>query len=158
MPSKRLKKCRVCRKLGQFAKSKFCKGAPVVHNVIEEADQSPQISRPEDKDASLYNIKPSSNITILKCNASIEGVTVEFIVDAGACDNVASAATYHRIANTVELLPTDKQLYGYGTESKLNLLGYFKANISVNGKIIASKFYVFNGSARCLMSYKTACN
>jgi len=54
-------------------------------------------------------------------------------------------------------LPTDKQLYGYGTESKLNLLGYFKANISVNGKLITSKFYVFNGSPRCFMSYKTAC-
>ncbi|KAF6017335.1 hypothetical protein EB796_024348 [Bugula neritina] len=151
------KKCRVCHKLGHFAKSKFCKGVPVVRNVIEEADQSPQISRPKNEDAALYNIKPNSNITIPKCNANIEGVTVEFIVDTSDCDNVVSAATCHRIARNVELLPTDKQLYGYGTESKLNLLGYFKANISVNGKIIASKFYVFNGSARCLMSYKTAC-
>jgi len=116
------KKCRVCSKLGHFARFKFCKGVPVVRNVIEEADQSQQISRPEDEDAALYNIKPSSNITILKCNASIEGKTIEFIVDTGACDNVVSAATYHRIAKNVELLPTDKQLYGYGTESKLNLL------------------------------------
>ncbi|KAF6016478.1 hypothetical protein EB796_025212 [Bugula neritina] len=75
-------------------------------------------AKAEDEDAALYNIKPSSNITIPKCNASIEGVTVEFILDAGACDNVVSAATYHRIARNVELLPTDKQLYGYGTESK----------------------------------------
>ncbi|KAF6017301.1 hypothetical protein EB796_024368 [Bugula neritina] len=67
------KKYRVCHKLVHFAKSKFCKGVPVVHNVIEEADQSPQISRPEDEDAALYNIKPSSNIKIPKCNASIEG-------------------------------------------------------------------------------------
>ncbi|KAF6033964.1 hypothetical protein EB796_007738 [Bugula neritina] len=59
------KKCRVCHKLGHFAKSKFCKGVPVVRNVIEEADQSPQISRPEDEDAALYNIKPSSNIKFL---------------------------------------------------------------------------------------------
>jgi len=117
--------------------------------VIEEADQSPQISRLEDEDASLYNIKPSSIITIPKCTASIEGQTIELIV---------SAATYHRIANNVKLLPTDKQLYDYGAESRLNLLGHFLANISVNGKFIASKFYVFNGSVRCLMSYKTACN
>jgi len=69
-------------------------------------------------------------------------------VDTGACYNGVSAATYHRIAKNVELLETDKQVYGYGTESKLNLLCYFKANISANGKLITSKFYVFNGSAR----------
>jgi hypothetical protein len=63
---------------------------------------------------------------------------------------------YHAIQNKVKLLRTDKQLFAYGTNSKLDLIGYFEAEARANGMSHRSTFYVYNGLAKCLMYFDTA--
>jgi len=96
-------------------------------------------------------------MTTPRCSATLEGENINFVIDTGACENIISSDVYHRVAKRINLLPSDKQLYGYGNHSKLNILGVFNALISVDDKSVRSDFYVFNGNARCLMSFDTAC-
>ena len=147
------KRCRKCKKLGHFEGAKFCKGdTKHVHNVHQDLST-------EEEDNTLYAVKQQKGQVIKtpSCSAVVAGETIPFLINTGACENIISMNAYERLKQRVKLLPTNKQLYGYGTRCKLDLLGLFRATISVQDNSVDAEFYVFNGSAKCLLSFDTAC-
>lgn len=92
--------------------------------------------------------------------AQIGGIPVEFVVDTGASCNVIDEKTWKmcKIKNIkCESRKTNKEIFAYAKDNKLDLLGEFTCKIKVGKKEIISEFVVIKGKGKALLGYETAC-
>ena len=60
--------------------------------------------------------------------------------------------------NYLDLQPTTKCIFGYGSNSQLTVLGQFITNIETDLKSVKSLIHVIQGNHGSLLSYDMACN
>ncbi|KAF6024524.1 hypothetical protein EB796_017164 [Bugula neritina] len=149
--------CNDCKKKGHYAGSRFCKGKSFKENVNTVENPSEAHTVWKDDSNYLFTVQRIST-QIPKCNLSILGETVQFIIDTGACANIIDIETYNKLKQTgqITLESIDQQgLLAYGSVKQLDILGKFCADVYCNSKHAKAEFYVFNGVAKCLLSFKT---
>ena len=169
--------CNTCKRKGHFAGSKFCNNqSQRLYNVddarvndegnhseanvstIELERQHSQLFtvgesyRPITSDNHIAGISTK----VPRMNLQLAGKTVTFLIDSGACANIIDIDTYKLIQNEVKLIPTTRELYAYGSSSKLDLKGEISTNIACTGRVVNTNLYVFNGANMCLLSFETA--
>jgi len=111
----------------------------------------------KDNSNDLFTVQQIS-AKIPKGKLSIMGETVHFIIDTGACTNIIDIETYNKLQQTgqITLESVDQHgLFAYGSVKELDILDKFFVDVSCNSKHAKAEFYVFNGVAKCLLSFKT---
>jgi len=66
---------------------------------------------------------------IPKCEVTIFGEIIPFLIDTGACNNIINLAAYNRIRRKVMLQPISEALYAYGSDKQLNMIGCFDIDV-----------------------------
>ena len=148
----RKRRCNICKATGHYAGSKFCKGRTGVSVVEETSVASSTDTVVQD---ALFSVKQPTS-TMPKCELLVEGEMVQFMLDTGACKNIVDLQTYCSIKHHVKLQKTSVKLFSYGNNNQLDVLGKFEACVKCSGREVRSEFFVFNGSAKCLLSSRTA--
>ncbi|XP_067944976.1 uncharacterized protein [Watersipora subatra] len=165
----RSKICNHCKE-GHFAGSRFCRKAKnkkstTVNAIADDNAATPDgittmTGSPSAVDNFSHEFTVGHRLTLGKgtptCTASMAGISVTFLVDSGAVDNVLDRQTYDILRNSVVLQPTTKKLFAYGQCAPLRMLGQFNLNVSVDSKTVNATFYVFDGIACNLLSAATA--
>ena len=148
--------CKDCNRKGHFASARFCNGKTSVSNVSTgfTADNSAQ----EDDTRNLFTVQQVTS-RMPRCEVTVMGESIPFIIDTGACNNIIDVNTFNRLTRnrSLTLNRTDQHnLFAYGSACKLDVLGKFDAVAYCNERSAKAVFYVYNGLAKCLLSFKTA--
>lgn len=95
-----------------------------------------------------------------RCQVSILDEIVPFIFDTCVCSIIIGVDQYNKLKSkltiTLKNVSDDEKLLGYGSKSKLDLLGSFIAKIQCEDNNVHAVFYVYNGEATCFLSHETA--
>ena len=95
----------------------------------------------------------SKHTALLRLNDS---PLIKFLIDTGASVDIVDNKTYQSLAQKVKLVPTDTQIFSYGSTTPLEIKGSFQASIESKSRFAYSTFYVLNGAGGNLLSAKTA--
>ena len=96
---------------------------------------------------------------IPKVTVQINSVDVSMILDTGASTDIIDEDAFSRITqhSTVQLGPTTKRLFAYGSKDRLSTLGQFEGEIECQqAKRQNVTVQVLRGNHGSLLSYKTA--
>ena len=122
-------------------------------------------SVPEETDSSddeyLFTLgNTASNAKTLVIPVSVNNVSVRMMIDTGASTDIIDECSFSDIQQNgeIELLPSTKRIFAYGSDSQLHVLGQFTADIHVGTKHIQSTIHVIRGNHGSLLSYKSACD
>ena len=130
--------CNACNKKGHFASARFCNGRTSVSNASAELQDDGQAR--EDDSQNLFTVQQIAS-RMPKCDVTID------------------INTYNRLRRNISLT-LDKadqhSLFAYGSTSHLDVLGTFNAKACCGGRSANAVFFVYNGVAKCLLSFKTA--
>ena len=88
-----------------------------------------QTTQTTDDNEGLYTVNQINKSQMPRCEVKIEGETIPFLLDAGACDNIIDLDAYKRLSKKVKLTQADKELFAFGSSSKLDFLGKFDARV-----------------------------
>lgn len=165
--------CNTCKRRGHFSGSKYCTNSSSTQKVCtvgSEETTPTERSNTQFQENQLFTIGEASTST--KCSQQIAGVssgmpkvqlsvagkTVTFLIDSGACANIIDIKTYDRIHKDATLIPTSRELFAYGSNTRLDLKGEINTNVAcaANGRVVSTKLYVFSNATMCLLSYETA--
>ncbi|RNA17576.1 Retrovirus-related Pol poly from transposon [Brachionus plicatilis] len=87
---------------------------------------------------------------------SLAGTKIDSMVDTGSQANIIDEATYNRLQIKPELYRCVTPFYPFRSHNPLPMLGEFDYTIMHKGLITYTKFYVVEGQADCLLSFKTS--
>ncbi|KMQ85024.1 hypothetical protein RF55_16716 [Lasius niger] len=90
----------------------------------------------------------------------VRGVPLEVVVDSGASCNVIDEDTWKmcKIKNIkCDSRKTNKEIFAYAQNSKLELIGEFTSKTKVGRKEVMADFIVIKGKGKALIGYETAC-
>lgn len=99
------------------------------------------------------------NDTVITCN--LGGIPVDMLIDSGSNCNILDDGTWsclkrQNIKVCEQVKNPSKLLFAYGSKIPLNILGSFKAEISVGGNSEIATIYVIKNGSRCLLGKTTA--
>lgn len=89
----------------------------------------------------------------------VRGVPLEVVVDSGASCNVIDEDTWKmcKIKNIkCDSRKTNKEIFAYAQNSKLELIGEFTSKTKVGRKEVMADFIVIKGKGKALIGYETA--
>ena len=160
------KTCRRCGKPNHFAK--MCRSKPTnqppsnAQNTkgahIHHISTSPVTDSDTDDDY-LYTLEGDSpQSKIPKASIHVNSIPVDLIVDTGASTDILDESTFASLNkdNNIQLQPTSKRLFAYGSGQQLPVLGKFSATLSLKDKRITSLIHVLEGNHGSLLSYQSA--
>ena len=81
------------------------------------------------------------------------------ILDSGASVNLVDKQDFDKLSKqnaSIRLLTTNAQIFAYGAENPLSLLGKFEATVESVGNITVATFYVTHGNHGSLLGHETA--
>ena len=81
---------------------------------------------------------------------NVNGSPVCLKLDTGADVSIISDEIYKSLQPLPKLLESEKNLYG-AVHTKLNIRGYFKANVEHGGKMSEQEVFVVNGARYALL-------
>ncbi|KAK7106395.1 hypothetical protein V1264_017657 [Littorina saxatilis] len=151
------KRCAKCKKLNHFAL--VCKSGRV--NTVSENDGACNIVHVDDDDVCAFTVDGKKSLAVV--DVVVGGVHT---FDSGASSNIVDKSTWENMkqkhikcrsashANT-----TGKQLYAYGSDTPLKILGSFEADISLqhfSEKACKAQFVVIDGKGVSLLGKETA--
>ncbi|XP_071963863.1 uncharacterized protein [Antedon mediterranea] len=125
------KKCNNCGKMNHYAKQ--CRQKHNAHAVDIMSNDENDSTTSEDEYS--FHITGTESEKQPKVNLTIQGSTVNAIIDTGATINIMSMSTYKRLQHKPQLY-TEKlpKVFGYGSRQALCLAGTFSANITYKTK------------------------
>jgi len=96
-----------------------------------------------------------------KCiNAEVGGVVLNLLVDSGASCNIIDEDTWKQCKSQnikcKSKKAVEKNIYTYGQEKALKLLGEFQCNIEIGNQKTRATFLVLKGKGKALLGYETA--
>jgi hypothetical protein len=102
---------------------------------------------------------PGNRVT--RVTVSVRGHPVEFIIDSGASVNIIDKEQLEELKKKLLKCHSgkcEKKLYAYGATEPLDLLGKFRAQISIpdTDNRYEAEFFVLNGNGPSLLSKDTA--
>ena len=91
-------------------------------------------------------------------SVKVNGVLTKMMIDTGASTDVLDEAAFQKIdqVQPIQLADVTYPIFPYGSQSRLRVLGKFKANITANGKQITANTHVLEGTHGSLLSFATA--
>ena len=97
-------------------------------------------------------------LQVPETNVEINGVRMKIMIDSGASTDILDEAAFQTIsqAQPIVLAEDACRIFAYGSQSRLNTLGKFDANIRANGKHITTTVHVLQGTHGSLLSFGTA--
>ena len=147
------RKCNTCNEVGHFSGSRFCKRSKPVVSAIEGETEITMDNTTDEE--GLFNINQIRS-TMPRCTIKLMGYPLSFILDTGACNNVIDLKAYQMIKDRVRLQHAPNELFAYGSDRQLPIIGKFNAKVECKGRFTDAVFYVYEGSAKCLLSSATA--
>ncbi|MCG7866506.1 MAG: hypothetical protein JAY74_09055 [Candidatus Thiodiazotropha taylori] len=149
------KECRYCKKKNHFAavcRKKLNKQS-VSFAHAEKADTS--------SDESVFHINDTNrNHKVPSVTAQLGNNDVKFLVDTGASVNILNNEVYKQMPKQPTLSKPCPLIYAYGSSTPLNVLGYFRTQVTFKSKTVGADFYVVQSKGRqnshCLLGATTA--
>lgn len=91
-------------------------------------------------------------------SVSVNNVPVHMMIDTGASTDILDKNSFSSVNSkgNIELLPPTKRIFAYGSDSQLQVLGQFVADLCVGTQQVRSTMHVIQGNHGSLLSYKTA--
>ena len=79
-------------------------------------------------------------------------------IDTGASANIMDEETFRSVAEKmpIDLQPSSTQIFAYGSQSQLTVLGKFNEDIKIGDKSITTTIHVVEGAHGSLLSFATA--
>ena len=163
------KNCNACGKRNHFAKvcrtvkkpnsqGKHLPHVPI-HRLTEESNEHcpPYTSPPTSDDEFLFTLASTSTKTPI-VKVKINDQPVKMLLDTGASTDILDKATYDKLSavKPIALTKSPVNIFAYGSQSPLPVVGKFDATIESKRNISVSTIYVLEGSAGSLLSYNTA--
>ena len=168
------KTCNKCGKPNHFAKMCFTgqttthagQGGPrrrapnrsaQVNTVSAAPAQDEQDSSSDDEYIHTLGHEPGK-MQVPEINVEINGIEMKMLIDTGASTDIIDEEAFRKISQTrpVRLEEDTCRIFAYGSQSRLAVLGKFKANIGANGKQVTSTIHVLQGTHGSLLSFSTA--
>ena len=162
--------CRKCGKLNHFAR--VCRARPgySTASVPRQGQSSPQSHvrqvatqlHPDLTDSSddeyLYTLGDSDSSKTPTVSVLVNNVPVQMMIDTGASANIMDESSFNKVNKTcaIQLNPSNKRIFAYGSDSQLKVRGQFTADIGTRAKHIQTTVHVLQGNHGSLLSYGTA--
>ena len=92
-------------------------------------------------------------------NLKIGKSTIPFQIDSGSSVNIIDETTFQRIKKNnpnIVLRKSRKQLFEFGSQTPLTLVGQFECVLESKKRITSAKIVVVKGTTRCLLSGQTS--
>ena len=91
-------------------------------------------------------------------NIDVNDVTVKVMIDTGASTDTIDEPTYQLIkqGTQLKLEPDSCQIFAYGSNSQLKVLGKFTAKVKANNTQKVTIFHKLSDARGSLLSYSTA--
>ena len=95
-----------------------------------------------------------------KVDVKLNGITISMIIDTGASTDIIDEKDFAKVNQTsnLELQPSTRCIFAYGTDSQLMVIGEFVTSIEADMKSVQTMIHVIQGNNGSLLSYRTACN
>lgn len=157
------KSCRKCKMTGRFEKmckikvrpNKPSKGKSNRRNHVRHVNEGEETDSESDSEY-VFSLQSEKSLTMM---LEIGGIKMKGIVDSGADVNVMDKSKWEYLKSqkvTCSSRLTDKELYAYGSDKALSVLGSFPASVSAGEKAVEEEFYVVKETGPPLLS-KTLC-
>ena len=153
----REKTCKKCKKRGHF--SVCCRTKNQQHSVnhVVEPEITP-VEKHRNSEARHYafSVSPEKG---KKIECDVGGVQLSLLVDSGASVNVIDTSTWNALKQQgieCDSFKCDEQIFSYGHEKGLPVIGKFMTTVCHNGKIVEAEFLVFEGTGVPILSLHTA--
>ena len=175
------KQCRACLRYGHFYR--YCRStsrsAPKPgeknHQRVQKLDEVMPMTHGDSSDEYVYALaseefgaskqtpedikkvyhitrRPKTTVKVNKCKLAV-------ILDSGASVNLVDKQDFDKLSKqnaSIKLLTTNAQIFAYGAENPLSLLGKFEATVESVGNITVATFYVTRGNHGSLLGHETA--
>ena len=92
-------------------------------------------------------------------NLKIGKSTIPFQIDSGSSVNIIDETTFQRIKKNnpnIVLRKSRKRLFGFGSQTRLPLVGQFECVLESKKRITSAKIVVVKGTTGCLLSGQTS--
>src|SRR6218665_3661232 len=89
----------------------------------------------------------------------VGGVVIEMLIDSGASCNVIDQCTWNIMKKKqvkCENRKSTKEIYAYGSETPLKVIGMFSCIVTLRQISINADFYVIEGKGKSLLGRNTA--
>ena len=129
-----------------------------------EGDIPAQDNRDRDRGDNAFYVTVNAvrNRNLPRANVCIAGQPVNMVIDTGASLNIVSEGDFSHLAPRPRLHRTNTQIFAYGAQRPIPILGKFKAAVSAvdNSGLVDALFYVAAGDSytSSLLSFDTAKN
>ncbi|PIK40988.1 hypothetical protein BSL78_22161 [Apostichopus japonicus] len=146
--------CNKCKLKGHYAK--LCKTKPE-RIQKERSPSSDKVNKVQSDNEYVFIVTDQTGSGLVEVN--VGGVPISLLIDSGATCNVIGEETWKYLkANNVKCKSekATKQLFAYGSQKPLNVLGKFQTTSEIDGEETNSEFFVIKGKADSLLGKKTA--
>jgi hypothetical protein len=148
--------CRKCKGKDHF--ERVCKSKPSGNDFRKE-EKPKRVRQVEDGDRYAFTVR-NSNDTSANITIDVGGIPVQMIIDSGATCNIIDQNLWEhlKLENIrCESTKCKPNVYPYGSEEPLPVLGKFTANVTVGKTSLNNvEFIVIEGSGQALLGRATA--
>ena len=155
------RQCNFCKKKNHFAK--VCRSRLKTESKVNQVEsQQDRSSTSENSDEEYtFGLRTRDKVNSLKPKqphtmVEVDGTKIEVLIDTGSSINVMDEHTFAKLKPKPKLQKTDTNVFAYGSETKLHIVGKFQANIETKYRITTALFYVTKGNFGNLLSYETS--
>ena len=131
-----------------------------VQQVVSEPAAVPRTESSKDssEDEYLYVLGNLAHTNAPMATVNINDTPLRMLIDTGTSAGIMDETSFNQIQNhdTIDLQPPQKRIYANGSESQLNVLGQFAADISTGTKQVESMICVLRGNYGSLLGCNTA--
>ena len=167
-PAKR-QRCRKCNNVGHFAaccKTKMAnQSKPAPRKVpqrgyqVNMMESSNEVPDSRESDDYIFGLKCRDLNT--QINVFVGDTKIPMMVDSGSSCNVIDKILWSKFKTTcsepVRLYDVDRNIYAYGSENPLKILGAFKSDVSWGETRLKNvEFVVYDGNSTSLLGNQTA--
>nr|XP_054763090.1 uncharacterized protein K02A2.6-like [Lytechinus pictus] len=156
------KTCSFCKKPNHFAKMCRSKLKQAEVNVMDQMSQQPssqpQLAQDSTSEDYLFALGSSDESNqLLRVSVLINNVMTSVVIDTGASVNIMSKETFNTISQQELLLePTDRQVYAFGANSPIDVLGKISLPVRHKTQTQTAVFFVTEHNGPTLLRLNTA--
>ena len=140
-------KCNSCGVLGHFISvcrkkdDEQPKQKGKKHRVMKVVEEVPEDTSDSDSDAE-YVFGVGSKTATPAVDIELSGETFPFFIDTGASVNIVNKETYKKLEGKLKLEQSRTNIYAYGSDQPLNVLGKINASCAFGDSKVNSDFFV----------------
>ena len=145
--------CRKLRNKNRSTGSKFRsnENSEVKHVNEQDSDSDTSVDY-------LFNIHIHDNYggKLPFAELSINNKCIRLMLDSGATCNILNRQDFDSISESVTLMPTHRNVFAYGKQQKVDVLGTVEAKLNLRNETQKLKFIVVNTNDSSILGYSSA--